>query len=392
MKKVILGITGGIAAYKAAELARLFIRGGADVQVVMSEAAARFVAPLTFQTLTNRPAFVEMYTERTGDKIRHIELLEDADVMVIAPATANTIGKMAAGLADNLLTTLYLAAVCPVVVVPSMNVNMYNHPAVQESMEKLKKFGCHLMDPDSGELACGVYGQGRMPEPQDIYHYTRMILGSGDYRGVKTLVTAGPTREHFDPVRFLSNPSTGLMGYAIARALSERGAEVILVSGPTELNTPIGVNRINITTAEEMKKVVLQNFPDCRLIVKAAAVSDFRPKDTVKQKVKKGEALTTLHLEANPDILLELGKQKGEHILVGFAAETENAVDHAKQKLAAKNLDMIVVNNLTDPGAGFAVPTNKVTIIDRYGNVEELPVMEKDKLAHLLLDRIAKLL
>ena len=392
LKKVILGVTGGIAAYKAAELARLFVRGGADVQVVMTPAAAEFVAPLTFQTLTGQPAYVGMYTERTSDKIRHIELLEGADVLVVAPATANTIGKMAGGLADNLLTTLYLAADCPVVVIPSMNVNMYEHQAVQDNLEKLRSYGCYIMEPDTGELACGVYGNGRMPEPVDIYAFTRAVLMPKDFQGVKALVTAGPTREPLDPVRYLSNPSTGLMGYMLARALSERGAEVTLVSGPANLTTPAGVKKLAVTTAAEMYNAVIERYDQNRLVIKAAAVSDFRPLNSAEQKVKKSETSLTLELAATRDILLELGRKKGDHILVGFAAETENAVENARDKLLKKNLDLVVVNNLNEPGAGFAVPTNRVSIIAQNGVVEQLPLMEKEQLAHYILDRVSKLL
>lgn len=392
MNKVLLGVTGGIAAYKAAELARLFVRGGADVQVVMTPAAAEFIAPLTFQTLTGHPAYVQMYTERTSDKIRHIELLEGADVLVVAPATANTIGKMAGGLADNLLTTLYLAATCPAVVVPSMNVNMYEHRVVQENLEKLRVQGCHIMDPDAGELACGVYGSGRMPEPQDIFYFTRAVLMPKDYQGLKALVTAGPTREPLDPVRFISNPSTGLMGYTIARALSERGADVTLISGPTHLTAPTGVKTVSVTTADEMYSAVLERYDQNRLVIKTAAVSDFRPLKKDLQKVKKTEAALTLQLAANRDILLELGRQKGNRILVGFAAETEDAVDNAHDKLLRKNLDLIIVNNLNEPGAGFAVQTNRVSIIDCSGAVEELPLLEKEEVAHHILDRVAGLL
>jgi len=387
-----LGVTGGIAAYKAAELARLFVRGGADVQVVMTPAAVEFIAPLTFQTLTGHPTYVQMYTERTSDKIRHIELLEGADVLVVAPATANTIGKMAGGLADNLLSTLYLAATCPVVVVPSMNVNMYEHRVVQENLEKLRLHGCHIMDPDAGELACGVYGSGRMPEPQDIFYFTRAVLMPKDYQGLKALVTAGPTREPLDPVRFISNPSTGLMGYTIARALCERGADVTLISGPTHLTAPAGVKTVSVTTADEMYSAVLERYDQNRLVIKTAAVSDFRPLKKDLQKVKKTEAALTLQLAVNRDILLELGRQKGNRILVGFAAETEDAVDNAHDKLLRKNLDLIIVNNLNEPGAGFAVQTNRVSIIDCSGAVEELPLLEKEEVAHHILDRIAGLL
>ena len=392
MKKIILGVTGGIAAYKAAELARLFVRGGAEVQVVMTPAATEFVAPLTFQTLTGRPAYVEMYAERSGDdRIRHIDLLDQADLIVIAPATANTIAKMAVGLADNLLTTLYLAATCPVVVVPSMNINMYAHRAVQSNLVLLGEHGCFIMDPDDGELACGVYGKGRMPEPEDIYKFARAALLPKDFKGVKALVTAGPTREPLDPVRYLSNPSTGLMGYALAAALSERGCEVTLISGPTHLLPPAGVKTVNVATAGEMFEAVTASYPDVNLVIKAAAVSDFRPSETYKHKVKKEDTVQTLELERNRDILLELGSHKTDRILVGFAAETEEAIQNAHQKLLKKNLDLIIVNDISEPGAGFAVKTNRVSIIDREGNLEKLPLMDKYKLSHEILNRIIKL-
>jgi len=392
LKKIVLGVTGGIAAYKAAELARLFVRGGADVHVVMTPAATEFIAPLTFQVLTGHPVYVNMYADRSGEKITHIDLLEETDLLVIAPATANILAKMAVGLADNLLSTLYLAARCPVVVVPSMNVDMYEHRIVQENINKLTEHGCHVMDPGEGELACGVYGRGRMPEPEDIYAYARAALRPNDFAGLKALVSAGPTREPLDPVRFLSNPSTGLMGYALARALKERGAEVTLISGQTHLRAPAGVRTVDVTTTEEMFDAVKDHYEDCHLVIKAAAVSDYRPLEVSEQKVKKTSDLSTIELAKNRDILLELGKEKGDRILVGFAAETEDIFENAHQKLINKNLDLIVVNNLKEPGAGFAVATNRVSIIDRSGAVEELPLMEKEALAHHILDRIAGLL
>lgn len=392
MKKVIIGVTGGIAAYKIPELARLFVRGGIDVQVVLTPAAAEFITPLTFQTLTGNPVYVEMYGDRTGERVRHVELLEKADLMVIAPATANTIGKMALGLADNLISTLYLAADCPVVVIPSMNVNMFRHPAVVANIEMLRKRGCHVMDPDEGELACGVYGSGRMPEPYDIFNFARRAVMTKDYQGIEVLVTAGPTREPLDPVRYISNPSTGLMGYSLARALSDRGAVVTLVSGPTHLRAPTGVKLVSVNTAAEMHEAVLSSFSRCRIVFKAAAVSDFRPAENWDEKVKKEKASMALQLASNPDILLELGKTKDDKILVGFAAETENAVQNAQDKLSRKNLDLIVVNNLKEPGCGFAVSTNRVSLIGRDGEVEEIPMMEKEELAHLILDRTAVLI
>lgn len=391
MKKVLLGVTGGIAAYKAAELARLYIKGGAEVQVVMTPAATRFIAPLTFQTLTGNPVFSEMFAERSEAWIPHIELLNGVDLLVIAPASANTVAKMAAGIADNLLTTLYLAAVCPVVVVPSMNVNMFDHPTVIENLERLRASGCQVMDPDSGELACGVYGKGRMPEPADIYSYSLQVFRTQDFENINALVTAGPTREPLDPVRYISNPSTGLMGYAIARALQERGAKVTLISGPTALKVPQAVNLITITTAEQMYKAVIDHFDQSQLVIKAAAVSDFKPSLFSRQKVKKNAAGLTLELTPTADILMELGRRKKDQILVGFAAETENVVQNARDKLTRKNLDLIVVNDLAEEGAGFASSTNRVALIDRGGVVEELPLMKKEELAHKLLDRIVPL-
>lgn len=392
MKHVLIGVTGGIAAYKSAELARIFTNNGADVRVIMTPSAQKFIAPLTFQTLTGNNVYVDLFAGRYDQKVRHIDLLEGIDVLVVAPASANTIGKMAGGLADNLLTTVYLAAVCPVVIIPSMNVNMYKHPAVQSNLDKLQSDGCHIMDPDAGELACGVYGTGRMPDPQDIFYFVRSVIRPKDFEGVNALVTAGPTREYLDPVRFISNPSSGLMGYAMARALSERGAAVTLVSGPVDLPIPAGVKKIAVTTAEQMEKAVKENYEQCRLVIKAAAVSDFRPLKVSEQKVKKDAAALTIELVKNRDILHDLSNMKGSHILVGFAAETENELENARNKLIHKNLDLIVVNNLNEPGSGFASPTNRVSIIDHSGSVEELPQMNKAELAHRILDRIYKII
>jgi phosphopantothenoylcysteine decarboxylase/phosphopantothenate--cysteine ligase len=273
-----------------------------------------------------------------------------------------------------------------------MNVNMYAHRAVQANLALLGEHGCLIMDPDAGELACGVYGKGRMPEPEDIYKFSRAALLPKDFKGVKALVTAGPTREPLDPVRYLSNPSTGLMGYALAAALSERGGEVTLISGPTHLLPPAGVKTVAITTADEMYQAVTESYKDVNLVIKAAAVSDFRPTETFEHKVKKEDAVQTLKLERNRDILLELGSHKKNCILVGFAAETEEAIENAHQKLQKKNLDLIIVNDVSEPGAGFAVKTNRVSIIDREGNLEKLPLMDKYKLSHEILNRIAKLI
>ncbi|MEW5784999.1 MAG: bifunctional phosphopantothenoylcysteine decarboxylase/phosphopantothenate--cysteine ligase CoaBC [Bacillota bacterium] len=390
MQTVVLGVTGGIAAYKAAELARLLIRGGFTVQVVMTAGAAEFVTPLTFQTLTGRPALTDLFAPSEAG-VRHVGLAEQADLLVVAPASANTLGKMACGIADNLLTTLYLAAACPVILVPSMNDAMYAHPAVRDNLERLAARGCLVMEPAAGELACGTVGKGRMPEPPEIFAMIRAVLTKKDFAGETALVTAGPTREPLDPVRFLSNPSSGLMGYALARALAERGAQVLLVSGPTGLPCPVGVERLTVTTAREMHGAVMRRYAGCGLVIKAAAVSDYRPAETAPQKMKKGASRVTLELAANPDILKELGALKGDRLLVGFAAETENGLHYARRKLEEKNLDLIVLNDLTMAGAGFAVTTNRVKLIDKLGQVEELPLMEKETLAHRILDRIATL-
>ncbi len=392
MQKVLLGVTGGIAAYKAAELARLFIRAGCQVQVVMTAAATKFVTPLTFETITGNKVALDLFGGPIEGRVRHISLAEQAEIMVVAPASANTLAKMAHGIADNLLTTLYLAVQCPVVLVPSMNEAMYAHPAVQKNLQILRDRGCHIMEPDAGELACGVVGKGRLPEPSDIFCFTRAVLSPKDFRGVRALVTAGPTREHFDPVRFISNPSTGLMGYAMARALSERGAAVTLISGPCSLNCPAGVERVEVCAAEEMYREVLARFPECHLVIKAAAVSDFRPATVAPHKLKKGAGAETVRLEATPDILKELGRRKQNQVLVGFAAETKQAETYGRGKLEEKNLDLIVVNDLTAAGAGFGSLTNRVSLIDRSGAVERLPLMEKETLAHQILDRIVSLL
>lgn len=387
----LVGVTGGIAAYKTAELVRLLVRDQREVQVVMTAGAAHFITPLTFQTLTGRPALLDQFRASGGEKVRHIDLAAAARVLVIAPATANTIGKFAAGIADNLLSTLYLAARCPVILVPSMNEQMYLHPAVQENLARLRGRGCFVMEPAAGELACGISGKGRMPEPPQIAAFVESVLRKKDFQGLRALVTAGPTREPLDPVRFLSNRSTGRMGYAVAAALAERGAAVILISGPTTLPCPAGVELVPVETAREMHGAVTERFAGVDLVIKAAAVCDYSPAVRAEQKIKKGAA-NALALQPNPDILEELGRCKGSQILVGFAMETEKAKEHAREKLQRKNLDLIVLNDLTVPGAGFGSLTNQVCLIDRQGQVEDLPMMPKALLAHHLLDRIRPLL
>lgn len=392
MKKVVLGICGGIAAYKMATLARLFVKEGASVHVVMTEAGIKFITPLTFETLTGNPVYSKMFDRHNKTAIPHIDLAQKTDLFVLAPATANTIAKLAYGLADNLLSTLYLAATCPTVVVPAMNVHMLEHQVVQKNIALLKERGCHVLEPGTGELACGEKGRGRLPEPEEIFDYCEAVLTQKDFSAVKAVVTAGPTREPLDPVRFLSNPATGLMGYKLAAALQKRGAEVVLITGPTHLKPPYGVKTVPVNTADEMYNAVFKYYDRADLVIKTAAVSDYRPKKQEAQKVKKDQGALHLPLALNRDILLELGRKKNNQVLVGFAAETENVVAGAREKLEKKNLDLIVANDLSDPKAGFAVKTNRVTLINRAGQAEELPLLAKEKLAGLILDRVLGLL
>lgn len=388
-KEIVLGVCGGIAAYKAAELVRLYVKAGAKVSVIMTAAAQEFITPLTFQTLSGRPVHSELFSLVQEQDIGHISLADRADLLVIAPATANLIGKLASGIADDLLTTTVMACKAPLLLVPAMNTNMWEHPACRRNLAQLQEDGCHVLPPVTGLLACGWEGQGKMPEPQAICDESRRLLTPQDLAGETVLVTAGPTREELDPMRFLSNHSSGKMGYAIARAAAERGAKVHLVAGPTTLPTPPGVELRRVVSARDMHAAVMAVAEDCSVIVKAAAVADYRPSRRQAQKIKKGgEAHLTLELERNPDILAELGRLPGKRLLVGFAAETEQLLEHARRKLREKNLDLIVANDLTAEGAGFAVDTNLVQLIYRDGTVEDLPQMSKDQLARQLLDRV----
>lgn len=390
-RNVILGVTGGIAAYKAAELLRLMVKEGAKVWTVMTRSAAEFVRPLTFHALSGNPVRLELFgTEQTG-AIEHIALADKADVVVVAPATANIIAKMAHGIADDMLTTTLLAVRCPVVVCPAMNVNMYGHPAVQGNLEVLRKRGVTLVEPDEGELACGWEGKGRLPDPERILEALRGVLAPHDLEGEHILVTAGPTWEAMDPVRFISNRSSGKMGFALALVAKRRGAEVTLVSGPTHLQAPNGVRFIPVTSAQEMYDAVMGHLEQATVVIKAAAVSDFRPARIEADKVKKdGVESLFISLEKTPDILSAVGANKGGRLLVGFAAETRDILSYAQEKLRKKNLDMIVANDLTRPGAGFQVDTNMVTLLHRDGTVEELPQMSKEDVAAAILDRIVR--
>lgn len=389
--KVVLGITGGIAAYKAADLARCLIRKGAQVKVVMTENSKEFITPLTMQTLSGNPVYSDLFSLMERSEIGHIALAEYADIVIVAPATANVIGKVAAGLADDLLTTTIMATKAPVLFCPAMNTNMYANEIVRSNIVKLAYEGYYFVEPASGELACGAWGSGRLAEIDDIIEEAESILTRKDLKGEKILVTAGPTREPFDPVRFITNYSSGKMGYAIAAMGRRRGADVTLVSGPCTIPAPQGVNCINVVSAVEMRNAVMENIAGSTIIIKAAAVADYRPARASSSKIKKKKGLLSIDLERNPDIIGEVGKSKGDRILVGFAMETENLVENARGKLVAKNMDLIVANDLSRADAGFQADTNLVKIIDRQGKVEELPLMEKTEVANRILDRALKL-
>jgi len=390
-RKIVLGVTGGIAAYKAAELAREFIKRGAAVHVIMTRNATEFITPLTFQTLTGNPVSVDTF-QLTGEwEIGHISLAESAHLVLLAPATANVIGKIAGGIADDLLTTTVMATRAPVLICPAMNVNMYANPIVRENMEKLAAKGYRFVEAGYGELACKTEGYGRLACLEDIVEDAEELLTAKDLDGQCVLVTAGPTREAFDPVRFITNYSTGRMGYAVALAAKRRGAKVTLVSGPTSLPRPRGVRFVAVSSAREMRDAVMSNLAEATVVVKSAAVADYRPAGYSESKIKKTDRPLEFRLERNPDIISEVGKVKGDRILVGFAVETDNLVGYAAKKMKEKNMDLIVANDITLPGAGFAGETNIVKILDREGGSQDLPLMDKMDVAHRILDRVADL-
>ncbi len=390
-KEIVLGVTGGIAAYKAVELLRLLTKAGANVHVIMTKGATEFVTPLTFQTLSMNPVATSIFNLLSEREIGHISLADRADLFIIAPATANVIGKLAAGIADDMLTTTVMATKAPVLIAPAMNVNMYQNPIYRENEVKLKDHGYLFVEPASGMLACGWEGEGKLQEPQVIFEEAVAALTPKDLAGEHLLVTAGPTREEIDPVRFLSNHSSGKMGYAIAKKAWRRGATVTLVTGPTCLDAPRGVETVAVESAEEMREAVLARVRSSSIIIKAAAVADYRPASRSVEKIKKTDAPLALELVRNPDILGELGTIKGERILVGFAAETGTLLENAVKKLAEKNLDMVVANDVSQAGAGFNVDTNIAKLLFRDGRMEDLPLMRKDELADLILDRVAAL-
>lgn len=388
-RKVIVGVTGGIAAYKAAELVRLLVKEGAVTRVAMTRHATKFVTPLTLETLSGNRVVADMWDPETRP-LDHITWGQESDLIILAPATANFIGKMAHGIGDDFLSTVVIAATARVLVCPSMNTQMYLSQAVQENLRILRARGYTIMEPGSGELACHTEGPGRLPEPEDIVEEARRLLSRQDLSGLRILVTAGATLEPLDPVRYMSNRSSGKMGYALARAASMRGAKVTLVSGPTALKPPRDVALSRVKTAEEMRRAVLAECQQYDVIIKAAAVLDWRPKETAAHKIKKGRGVQTLELVENPDILAELGCSRGNRrcVLVGFAAETQDLIANAQEKLKKKNLDLIVVNDVSREDAGFEADTNAVKIVYRDGPMEELPLMPKQEVADQLLDRV----
>jgi len=392
-REIVLGVTGGIAAYKAAEFVRLLVKEEANVHVVMTKNAQEFITPLTFQTLSGNSVVTDLFTLIEGKKIGHIALADLGELIVVLPATANIIGKIANGMADDFLSTMVMGSKAPVLFVPSMNVNMWENKVLQRNIQRLVELGYHFIEPGEGELACHWYGKGRLAELSEVMEGVEDLLSPKDLKGEKILITGGPTQEPIDPVRFLTNRSSGKMGYALARVAKRRGAEVILVSGPTSLSIPRrDIKLFPVRTAEEMREAVLSHMEGCSVVIKAAAVSDYRPKEVSQKKLKKAAPYSSLELERTRDILEEVGKKKGDRILVGFAAETEDLMANARKKLMEKNLDFIVVNDVTKPDAGFGLDTNQVKVLYPSGEVKDLPLMSKEEVSQIILDDVVKVL
>jgi phosphopantothenoylcysteine decarboxylase/phosphopantothenate--cysteine ligase len=393
-KNVLLGVTGSIAAYKIASLASALVKLHCNVDVIMTENATNFINPITFETLTGNKCLVDTFDRNFQYSVEHVSLAKKADVVLVAPATANFLAKAAYGMADDMLTTTFLACKCPKLISPAMNTNMYENPVVQDNIKRLKSYGCEVIDPACGHLACGDTGAGKMPEPELLLEYIlKEIACDKDMKGLKVTVTAGPTREPLDPVRFLSNRSTGKMGYAIARAAMQRGADVTLIAGETSLADVPFVRMVHIETAKEMFDAVMESAKDSDIVIKAAAVADYTPDTVAENKIKKSDSDLSIALKRTDDIIGTLGKLKSEInpklFLCGFSMETENMLENSRAKLEKKNLDMIVANNVKVEGAGFATDTNVVTIITKDAT-ESLPIMSKDSVAHELLNRILK--
>lgn len=410
-KNIILGVTGGIAAYKCVDLVSRLRKQGANVHVILTKGAQNFVTETAMREISGNPVVTSMWQEIQQYDVEHIALAQLADVVLVAPATANVIAKCACGMADDMLTTTLLATKAPVFFAPAMNTNMYENSITQQNLHTLQERGCHIIEPAAGHLACGTSGVGRMPEPQELVEILADFFAAGkehgdtneadssqhlaeglDFSGVNILVTAAGTREPIDPVRYIGNRSSGKMGYAIAEAARDLGANVTLISGPSALPPLAGVNFFKVESARDMRRLVLENFPESQIVVKAAAVADYRVKNVADHKIKKNDEELTLVLEKNPDILKELGqkKQKGQ-VLVGFAAETQNLIQYAQSKLEKKNLDMIVANDVSKPQAGFNVDTNLIKLLKRDGSIEELPLMSKKDLAYIILNHVMKI-
>jgi phosphopantothenoylcysteine decarboxylase/phosphopantothenate--cysteine ligase len=395
--RIVVGVGGGIAAYKAAELARVLGQRGHDVQVVMTRAAQEFIQPLTFAALTGRKVITGLFSQDStqdtlASAVEHIAVAQENELLVVAPATADLLAKFASGLADDFLSTLYLAFTGKVVLAPAMNTAMWEHPATQANLATLRRRGCSIIEPDEGWLACGVTGAGRLPDPLRIAeHVDKLTRGKTDFSGETVVVTAGPTQEALDPVRYISNRSSGKMGYAIAAAAAKRGARVILVSGPVHLPTPPNVEKISVQTAQEMRKAVLEHLEPATIIIKSAAVADYYVADIPQQKRKKTATRLSLELDPTPDILAELGQKKGDRLLIGFAAETENLLDEARRKMTTKKCDMVVANLVTAKGLGFESDRNEVDILSRSGQVVHAGPADKSEIAERILDQIATL-
>ena len=388
-KQIVLGVAGGIAAYKAVELLRLLTKAGADVHVIMTRAAQEFIAPLTFQTLSANPVHTELFNLIAEREIGHISLADRADLFVIAPATANVVGKIAAGIADDMLTTTVMATKAPVLIAPAMNVNMYTNPIYRENEERLRDYGYLFVPPETGALACGWEGEGKLAAPESIFEAAVAAISPKNLSGQTVMITAGPTREEIDPIRFISNHSSGKMGYALAKAAQRLGARVILVSGPVSLPAPFGVELVRVESARDMQAAVMGRVGHCTAIIKAAAVADYRPAERSGEKIKKQSAELSLQLVKTPDILAGLGSLDKRPLLVGFAAETRNLEEFAAKKLKEKNVDILVANDVSQPDAGFNVDTNRARLLFRNGRVLEYPLMSKDALAGIILDAVA---
>ncbi|PHS35501.1 MAG: bifunctional phosphopantothenoylcysteine decarboxylase/phosphopantothenate--cysteine ligase CoaBC [Alkaliphilus sp.] len=391
-KKIIVGVTGGIAAYKSCDIVSKLIKLDAEVNVIMTAASVNFVSPLTFSSLSNNPVVCDMFENPVDWNIEHISLAQKADVFLIAPATANIIGKVANGIADDMLSTTIMASTAKIVFAPAMNTKMYENEILQENISKLKKRGYYFIEPDSGRLACGDIGVGKLRDTSEIVDYVvSLTCNKQDLKGKKILITAGPSVEPIDAVRYITNRSSGKMGYSIANAALDRGAEVTLISGPTTINPPNRAKFIPVLSGQDMYRAVLDNFNDQEIVIKAAAVSDYRIENPTKHKLKKKDDNLTLSLVRNPDILKELGEMKNSKILVGFAAETDDIIENAKCKVKTKNLDFIVANDINEPDAGFAVDTNIVYIIDKNEKIEKIDKTSKIDIANIILDKIVSI-